>query len=290
MAGGDEKKGAGDDSKKDERKATGLTVGGFNIPLTGTLNEIDLLIKRPFAALNRVLDKRRDENAAAHIEVVRKKRASEKARNIEPNDMPTSFGSALGFWAEEASQVDPADTEQSAIWRAILDNLLSTPREGEDLLEAVKTLSRSQIQTLILHFFQTRMYEAYRWRFVRSVVRFLFFNEKLPHIVVSDRHFAALRRAGLIKRHPYWFWVAVVGTFSFGYWYFQTRGDTGDSLPPFYEWRLAPFLYFRTSYIEAMLLIGLTIALIVGLSARIHTLTPLGMALKMAYRDYVRKR
>jgi hypothetical protein len=128
-----------------------IDVGGFQIPLKRTLAALDKLIATPIEVLADAVEKKLKDNLDSHVEAVKRKREQrgKKEKIAKPSVKTTK---AIGEWATAAAEVDMEDRDLSAVWRAVLDEILDERRDGEDLLRIVKSTPSSEIRFFLKRF------------------------------------------------------------------------------------------------------------------------------------------
>ncbi len=136
--------GAGVSSTSDS-KSFRIDIAGIPIPLKRTFGALDRLIATPIEALADVLEKRLASNIASHVEAVQKER-SRRGKKVKFENPSPRTTKAIGDWAAGASEVDPKEKDLSAVWRAVLDEILEGGDSSEDLLRIVKLLPNSDIR------------------------------------------------------------------------------------------------------------------------------------------------
>jgi hypothetical protein len=131
-----------------------LKIGDLSIPLPPrTFAAIDRLFALPFNALADLLERKLRENLDGHVEAVQEARRQRgKSERVAEFSIKTTR--AISEWASLAANVGPEDEELSAVWRALLDEIMDEGDDAEELIRVVRGLRRSDIHFFIRAFAQ----------------------------------------------------------------------------------------------------------------------------------------
>lgn len=188
----------------------------------------------------------------------KRRKAKGKRESIQDPSVKTT--KRLAEWAAAASEVEPEDIELSAMWRSILDSILDSEDESEQLLRVVKALPGSDIRIFLNQCDSpTSVMQAFRKIFAP----------------VSDAALDRLRAQGLIRRvvgYPFMTAAAAMGGL-FWFYFNAWVGKLEEFLSP-------PFLLAMVA----------TFAFILAPILRLHNATALGRRLHRLYKEYLNEK
>jgi hypothetical protein len=173
-----------------DSKGFKLDVAGIPIPLKRTFAALDRLVALPVEALGDYVEKKLKGNVDSHVEAVQKKRRKKgKKENVENPSVKTT--KRIASWAESASEVDPEEKDFSALWRALLNEILDEKDDAEDLMAIVKNARASDIRYFLECY--AKNHPEHGFRSARKILEIFKFGKDEE---ISDR----LKANGLVRR------------------------------------------------------------------------------------------
>jgi hypothetical protein len=161
-------------------KGFSFDVAGLPIPMRRTFGALDRLLALPIETLGDIVERKMKVNLESHVEIVqRQRRKKGKKETLEDPSVQTA--KVIAEWAAEAGRAGAEDAELTAMWRAILDEIIDGGDDGEELLRIVKSIPTSSIRHFLKLFAEHRRIE--------SLGR-----------VVDATHIDVLRSSGLVRR------------------------------------------------------------------------------------------
>jgi hypothetical protein len=172
--------GVGNTPALDSTRGFHINLAGVPIPLSRTFGALDKLLALPIEYAAEAVERKFKGNLGAHVDAVQERRQRRGRKEKLENPSPGALR-AMNEWAASAGEVPKSDLERSALWRALLDGIMDDDEDGQELLEIVKRLPRSDVREFL-------------WTYGRES------NSTLGLILSQGEDLARLQASGLLER------------------------------------------------------------------------------------------